>query len=104
MGILDGYKTYDTSDGFGSRKQWQKAFNQRISPEEAAEILKNQTDTPEQLLGIKKNQYSAQDISIAYRMKMKEWHPDVNPHREVEATEMCKKINAAYILLKSKIK
>jgi hypothetical protein len=101
--FMAGYRTYDTSNGHGNPKDWRKAFNQRISPEEAEQILKEQNDTPENLLGLVAGKYTLKQLTTAYRDKMKEWHPDLNPHREDEATEMCKKINAAYVYLKSRL-
>lgn len=98
MGFLDGYKTYDTSEGFGSAQEWQSAFRQRLSTEEATAILSGQQQTPHQLLGVSP-QASQQQIKAAYRRKIMEWHPDRNQHRQAEAEDMSKKIIAAYSLL-----
>lgn len=40
-----------------------------------------------------------EDIKIAYRNKLKEWHPDKNPERNEEAEEMTKILNQAYSIL-----
>ena len=35
--FMGGYKTYDTSNGFGSAKEWRSSFSERMSKEEAQE-------------------------------------------------------------------
>lgn len=97
-GFLDGYKTYDTSNGFGNARKWQEAFQQRINKDDAKRILKDQNETPHQILGVKKNATSA-EIKKAFRRLISEWHPDKNQHRLKEAEEMSKKIIAAYSIL-----
>ena len=98
--FMGNYKTYDTSNGFGNSKRWRSSFEQKLNSEEVEEILKAQNDTPHQILGVAIGA-SQQEIKTAFRNKMREWHPDYNPHRIEEATEMAKKINAAYTYLKS---
>jgi DnaJ-domain-containing protein 1 len=97
-GFLDGYKTYDTSNGFGSSKKWREAFHQRMSSEEAKEILSKSSETPYGILGVTLNA-TMEEIKKAYRRKLMEWHPDKNQHRLAEAEEMTKKIIAAYVHL-----
>lgn len=92
------FKKYDTSKGFGSARKWKQAFNERMSFDEATEILKEQAETPYTILGVSQSATKA-EIKAAFRSKVKEWHPDRNAHREAEATEMMKKINAAYTVL-----
>ena len=99
-GFLDGYKTYDTSCGFGDVKQWKDAFRQRMSKEEANEIMKKSSETPLTILGVSADS-SLQEIKSAYRKKLMEWHPDKNQHRLREAEEMTKKIIAAFVNLTS---
>lgn len=94
-GFMD-YKTYDTSEGFGNPYEWKKAFNKRISPDEAREILCE--DNPWIILGVPVNS-SKEQIKKAYRKLAFEWHPDKNPDKIQLAEEMMKKINAAYCLL-----
>ncbi|ULT38720.1 hypothetical protein KRR40_26975 [Niabella defluvii] len=45
-GFLEGYKTYDTTDGFGHASQWRSAFRERMSKEQATEVLQSQELTP----------------------------------------------------------
>lgn len=99
MAWTDNFKRYDTSNGYGNSRKWKQTFYERISDTEAIKILADeQEETPYSLLGIAPGATQA-EIKKAFRTKMKEWHPDYNPHRLHEATEMSKKINAAYSLL-----
>ncbi|WP_214226665.1 J domain-containing protein [Pedobacter sp. B4-66] len=100
-GFLDGYKTYDTSKGYGSPKQWQEAFEERMNPEDAEMVLINQTQSPHEILGVKANA-TAGEIKKAFRKLIMEWHPDRNENRIDEAKEMSQKIIAAYSLLTDK--
>ena len=95
---MDGYKTYDTTNGFGSARSWRDAFYERMTGEQAARILKSQEETPYSLLGISPGATQA-EIKKAFRLKIIEWHPDKNQHRIKEATEMSQKIIAAYTVL-----
>jgi len=95
-GFMDGYRTYDTSEGYGSAWEWKKSFHQRMNKEEADEILG--TDDPYEILGVKRGASNI-EIKSAFRKLAKIWHPDLNPGRIDEATAKMKKINAAYSLL-----
>ncbi len=97
--FLSGYRTYDTSEGYGHAKQWRNSFYDRIGDKEAIEILESQNETPYSLLGLKNEAATQQEIKSAFRKKMMEWHPDFNPSRLEEATAMSKKIIAAYSYL-----
>ena len=96
--FMSGYKTYDTSKGYGNSRKWKGAFHERMTLEEAVEIL--QEDTPYGILGITEPATQA-EIKTAFYKKIKEWHPDRNTHRYTEATEMSKIIIAAYTILKT---
>jgi DnaJ-class molecular chaperone len=97
-GWTDGYKTYDTSKGFGSAREWKKTFYERMTGEEATKIISDQADTPHQILGVPQNA-TQQEIKTAFRKLVMQWHPDKNPDRVAEAEEMTKKIIAAYTIL-----
>jgi DnaJ-class molecular chaperone len=96
--FLDGYKTYDTSNGFGNAREWQKALFERMSKEQAEMILQDRQETPYSILGIKEGATKSA-IKTAFRKLITEWHPDKNQHRVIEAEEMSKKIIAAYTIL-----
>jgi curved DNA-binding protein CbpA len=51
-----------------------------------------------ELLGIELKA-EPEEIKRAYRKKLKEWHPDKNPHRKEEAEEVTKTLNIAYGIL-----
>jgi DnaJ-domain-containing protein 1 len=95
-GFLDGYKTYDTSNGFGDESQWKEAFNQRMGYGEAKTILSN--DDPYSILEIAFGA-SLEEIKKAYRKLAMKWHPDKN--QGVDTTEKMQKITAAYTILTS---
>jgi DnaJ-class molecular chaperone len=97
-GFLEGYKTYDSSQGHGNAKKWKEAFRQRMSPEEAKTILDGQTDTPYQVLQVRPDA-TPEEIKKAYYKLIKIWHPDFNQHRAEEAHLMSQKIIAAYSIL-----
>ena len=94
-GFLDGYKTYDTSHGFGSEDEWREAFNQRMSKEQAAAILQHLNETAHEILGVNPDATKA-EIRSAFRRLIQQWHPDKNPDRQEEALQMSLKIIAAY--------
>ncbi len=97
--FLDSYKTYDTSQGYGSEKEWRNEFHGRMGFEEAEATLKADPDTP---LGILCSGEHAtwSEIKKAYRAKAREFHPDMNKDRDT--TEQMKRINAAYVILERK--
>jgi DnaJ-class molecular chaperone len=96
--FMSGYKTYDTSAGYGSPKQWRASFSDRMGMDEAVEIMGKQSETPFAILGIAKNA-SAEEIKKAYRKLAIKWHPDKNPDNKAEAEKMFIKIKAAYTIL-----
>ena len=100
-GFLDGYKTYDTTEGFGSINDWQKAFNQRMGKEEAESILQDGKESPHDILGIAIGATKA-EIKTAFRKLITQWHPDHNESNITEAEERSKKIIAAYTILNNK--
>lgn len=100
MGFMDSYKRYDTSNGFGSRKEWKRAFNTRMTGEEAEEIIREQAkrgNSPWDILELTPGATQA-EIKAAYRRLISIWHPDRNPAPNAE--EMAKMIIAAYEKLK----
>ena len=99
-GFSDGYKTYDTSRGYGNAGKWRSAFKARMTESEAQEVLQAAEQTPYQVLGLMPGA-SREAIKRAFRRLIIEWHPDRNQHRINEAEETSKQIIAAYTLLKT---
>jgi DnaJ-class molecular chaperone len=96
--FMSGYKTYDVEEqGYGNTYEWKRTFYQRMSKEEAQEILNE--DSPYTILGIKQTA-SQEEIKAAYRRLAIKWHPDHNLGNEEYCKVMFQKINAAYCLLK----
>lgn len=95
-GFMDGYKTYDTSTGYGSASQWRKSFYKKMSSDEADAILNNDEQDPWEILGAKRGM-SRKEITQCMRKMVMKWHPDVC--KDPRAEEMTKKIIAAYTKL-----
>jgi len=92
-----GYKTYDPeADGYGSSWDWKKSFNQRMSKEDAEDVLG--VDDPYYILKIKRSATSAEIKKAYYKLAMI-YHPDKNPGDVENAKAMMQKINAAYSIL-----
>jgi DnaJ-domain-containing protein 1 len=96
-GFMDGYKSYDTSNGFGDENQWKDAFNERMGYGEAKVILSN--DDPYSILGLAFGATLA-EIKKAFRALAMKFHPDKNP--DCDTTAKMQKIIAAYTILTSK--
>ena len=99
-GFLDGYKTYDTSGGYGNKKKWQQSFKSKMSKEDAVKIMDTIESSPNEILGIPLDA-TLEMIKKAFRKKIMEWHTDRNQHRISQAEEQSRKIIAAYTLLTS---
>lgn len=93
-GFLDGYKTYDTSQGYGSPSEWKACFNRRMSREEAEEILGD--SNPLKILGLSPG-FTMEQLKKAYRRLVMQWHPDIC--KKENAEEMFIRIHAAYVKL-----
>src|ERR1700677_1889215 len=100
-GFMDGYKKYDTSQGFGDARQWQEAFSARMGVAKAREVLG--ADDPLAVLGLVSGA-NWEEVEMAYRKKAREWHPDRRLDDPELAKEMMTKINAAYEILEEKYK
>jgi len=97
VGFAESKKKYNPQEeGYGNSRQWKRAFFHRMSTEEAQETLND--DDPYSILGIREGATKSDIKKAYYKMAMK-WHPDKNPDKIDLATEMMKKINAAYSIL-----
>lgn len=100
------YNQYDGPPGQGGPKEWRQAFNQRLSPEEAAEILAGEDQTPWQILGVSQEATEA-EIKKHFRELIVVWHPDraaITGKSKELCEKMTKKIIAAYSILTAKKK
>lgn len=99
--FMSGYKTYDTSNGFGNRRKWQESFNDRMTSDEATVIMGQQKETPEIILGVSSSD-TIEQIKSAFKKLIMKWHPDKNPDNITEAEAMSKKLIAAYVTIMKK--
>lgn len=97
-GFLDGYQTYDTSNGFGNARKWRKALYEKMSHDDAKAVIETQAETPHEILGVSAGASEA-EIKKAFRKLILFWHPDKNPRQPQQAEAMSKKIIAAYTIL-----
>jgi hypothetical protein len=97
-GFLDGYKTYDTSNGFGDPGQWRREFNDRIGLDAAREAVGSKS--PRSILGVSLSALW-EEIRAAYRKLMFKYHPDQNPGID---TTMFRKVQGAYEILEAEFK
>ncbi len=100
-GFTEGYKTYDTSKGFGSPSKWNDAFRKRMSMEDARILLDE--DDPYVILDVKLHD-TIDIVKKAYRKMAMKFHPDKNPGNEKEANEKMQRIIAAYTIIMDSIK
>ena len=99
--FMDGYKTYDTSDGFGNSNEWRKTFSKRMGSKEARKILEEENKTPEQILEIDNKDwmfYTFGALRRKYKEMIMKYHPDRGG-----ATNMAQRIIAAYTILKGRM-
>lgn len=95
--FMAGYRTYDTSEGFGNPQEWVSSFYQRMGFDKAVEVLGE--DDPLVILGLNAAA-TWDDVKKAYKKLFLFWHPDRNKAENAE--EMTKKINAAYEVLEQR--
>lgn len=94
-GFLDGYKTYDTSKGYGNADEWRSAFDYRMGREEAMGILGERS--PYDILGISEDA-DKYEIKKAWRALVLKYHPDRNPG--VDTSALFREVQAAYEMLR----
>lgn len=97
-GFLEGYKTYDTSNGFGLVDDWKRAFEKRFN---FVSVTIQQKAEKEDIV---KSLYDAKDffeLRKAYRELMMRYHPDVAGETE-ENHLIAQLLNDTYFELKTK--
>ena len=72
-GFLDGYKTYDTSKGYGSRAEWRAAWNEKMSS--ARDKVALEEDDPLIMMGFS-SMPSKVESDKRYRELVMIHHPD----------------------------
>ena len=87
----EGYKTYDTAEGFGSSYEWKHSFKDRLGIDEARKVV--DSDSPQGILGVS-DQSTWAEIKKAYRTKAMKNHPDKGG-----SAEAFRKIQGAYEVL-----
>jgi len=94
------YGTYEGPRGFP--RQWRKIFTERLTPEEAEEII--QEASPWDILAVNPDA-SIEEIRTAYRKLSVQYHPDKYPEEKKEwATEQFLRVEAAWTVLRERNK
>jgi len=92
------YDTYDPEEeGYGSPEQWRATFEARLGRNEAEKVLDG--ESPETVLDLLAGA-TQKEIKSAYRKLISQWHPDKHAN-SITATDMARKIQAAYELLRN---
>ena len=75
--FMSGYKTYDTSSGFGNPEQWREAFGERMN---FCVLTIKDKEESKGLLGPLEDAFKTKDAAIlkkAYSKLLMQWHPDI---------------------------
>jgi DnaJ-domain-containing protein 1 len=92
-GFLDGYKTYNSQDGFGNPSDWRRRFRERMGYKEARDYLSQRAMTPFDVLKVPESS-TWEEIKSAFRKLIFEHHPDRGGSKE-----KAQEIIAAYSIL-----
>lgn len=92
--FADEYRPYGVNKGkLGTPAQWRKAYEDRMSAEEAQAVLDEGVGSPSFILGLQPG-YTSYDVKKAYRRLALMAHPD-----QGGTVEAFKRLNAAYSML-----
>jgi hypothetical protein len=95
-GFLDGYKTYDTSNGHGSVKEWQSAFESRMNYKV---LTIKECEENKSIIDILYDCKDAKELQKTYHKLMMKYHPDICGDTE-ENKIISQLINDTYFKLK----
>ena len=96
--IFKKYKNYNPAEvGFGSVRDWGRAFDEVMGEREAADTLGS--DDPLSMFGFRVLP-TMDELKKAYRLLVRQYHPDNGAKADAN---MAVKIIAAYSLLKARI-
>jgi len=98
MGWTDGYKTYDTSKGFGNSAKWQNAFEERMN---FKVLTAKEEDDHKSIVQPLYNATSKEALRSAYLKLITVYHPDKAGDTEENKT-ISQLINDTYFKLKKK--
>lgn len=95
---ITGYKTYDTSNGFGSPDEWQSAFEKRMN---FKVLTPKEEDDNKSIVKILYTAKNADELRKQYIILIKQYHPDIKGNTE-ENKIISQLINDTYFKLKAK--
>ena len=93
-GFLDGYKTYDDSQGRGNVHEWRTAWD-HMTGDQARDIIQNKD--PLAVLGFTQLPATEKELNLRYYKLIQIHHPDHGG-----TTAKAKDIIAAYTILKER--
>jgi hypothetical protein len=93
------YPQYDTSQGFGTPREWRAAFRAAMGLDEARTRVGSLS--PEVILGLA-IPFTATMLKSAYRKAAMASHPDRFPG-DPTAEERFKRVHAAYVVLQARM-
>lgn len=96
--FMDKYKTYDTSEGYGSPSEWRFAFEERMNFGTVHEDDKKKHGG---IAGPLHDAKNADELKKAYRTLMMQYHPDRNGDTQYNKT-ISQLLNDVYFEIKLK--
>ena len=100
--FMAGYKTYDTSEGFGSANQWKEAFEDRMN---FCVLTVKDKEESKGLLGPLEDAFKTKDkatMKLAYSKLLHKYHPDIVGDSEINRRNT-QLINERYCEMKTKL-
>lgn len=97
-GFMDGYKTYDTSNGFGNSDKWKENFETRMN---FKILTHNEIEDNKDVLKHLYTCITSKELKKEYYKLMIKFHPDKAGDTEYNKT-ISQLINETYFKLKNK--